>query len=159
MLFRTTVALCYHTTPGQLRRLLVKLREMLLVHPRVTMAPSRVRVVGFGEYSIKIEIFAYVNTSDWDEFMAVREDLILRIMDIVKNAGTELAVPSRALYHGPEPMSVAEERKAAEGQVREWVAEGALPFPDFSPEYRKKLRNTLDYPPKGSVAAEKSESS
>ena len=150
ILFRTTLPLRYETTPDQLRLVLVRIRELMIAHPRVTMAPARVRAVGFGEYSLNLEIFAYVDTSDWEDFLAVREDLILRIMDIVKNAGTAFAVPSRTLYHGRDSGTDPEGRETAEKQVREWTAASNLPFPDFSPEYRKEIRDTLDYPPEGS---------
>ena len=37
-----------------------------------------------------------------------------------------------------------------EKQVREWASAHALPFPDISEEQRKKITDTLDYPPEGS---------
>jgi MscS family membrane protein len=152
MLFRTTLNLRYETTRDQLRLVIVRVREMLVAHPRVTMAPSRVRAVGFGEYSLDLEIFAYVNTADWDDFLAVQEDLVLRLLDIVDDAGAAFAFPSRTLYHGRDRGTDDERREAAEHQVRRWVAAHELPFPDLSAEHRKRLRDTLDYPPTGSVA-------
>jgi MscS family membrane protein len=152
MLFRTILGLRYETTPDQLRLVLVKIREMLVAHPRVTMAPSRARAVGFGEYSLNVEIFAYVNTADWDDFLAVQEDLVLRLLDIVDDAGTAFAFPSRTLYHGRDLGTDDERREAAERQVRRWVVAHELPFPELSAEHRKRLRDTLDYPPTGSVA-------
>jgi MscS family membrane protein len=155
MLFRTTLALRYETTPDQLRLVLARLREMLIAHPRVTMAPSRVRAIGFGAYSLNVEIFAYVDTADWNEFLAVKEDLVLRIMDIVKDAGTAFAFPSRTLYHGRDSGPDRDRQDAAEEQVREWTAAHHLPFPDFSAEYRKEIRDTIEYPPEGSAVAGK----
>jgi MscS family membrane protein len=152
MLFRTTLNLRYETTRDQLRLVIVRVREMLVAHPRVTMAPSRVRAVGFGEYSLDLEIFAYVNTADWDDFLAVQEDLVLRLLDIVDDAGAAFAFPSRTLYHSRDLGTDDERREAAEDQVRRWVAAHELPFPDLSAEHRKRLRDTLDYPPTGSVA-------
>ncbi len=61
-----------------------------LAHPHITEHPARVRASGFGEYSIDVEIFAYVGTADWNDFLAVQEDIVLRIMDIVKKAGNRL---------------------------------------------------------------------
>lgn len=128
---------------------------MLVAHPRVTMAPSRVRAVGFGEYSLDLEIFAYVKTADWDDFLAVQEDLVLRLLDIVADAGAAFAFPSRTLYHSRDVGTDDDRREAAEDQVRNWVAAHELPFPDLSAEHRKRLRDTLDYPPTGSVADER----
>ena len=72
----------YETTPEQLRFLLARLREILLAHPRVTDDPARVRFVGFGAYSLDLEVFAYVDTSDWSEFLEIREDIYLHFMDV-----------------------------------------------------------------------------
>ena len=155
ILFNPTLGLRYETTPDQLRLVLTRLREMLVAHPRVTMAPARVRASGFGAYSLNVDIFAYVDTGDWEEFLAVQEDLVLRIMDIVKDAGTAFAFPSQTLYHGRDARPDREGQDAAEEQVREWRAAHHLPFPDFSAEYRKEIRDTIEYPPEGSVAAGK----
>ena len=99
MVFRPTLALRYETNGDQLRFVLAKLREMLLAHPRVTDDPARVRFAGFADYAMNVEIFAYVNTADWNEFLAIQEDICLRILSIVEKAGTAFAVPSRTLYH------------------------------------------------------------
>jgi hypothetical protein len=37
-------------------------------------------------------------TRDFDEFAAVREELLLRIMNFVEDSGTRLASPSQTLY-------------------------------------------------------------
>ena len=36
---------------------------------------------------------AYVKTTDFDEFLAVQQELLLRILQAVEQAGTRLAVP------------------------------------------------------------------
>lgn len=100
MLIETVVGLRYETTPEQLRYVLVKLREMLLGHPRVNPDPARARFVGFGDSTLNIEVCAYVMTSDWAEFLGIREDILLRVMEIVEQAGTSMAFPSRTLYLG-----------------------------------------------------------
>lgn len=90
------IRLRYETTPEQLRVLIARLREILAEHPRV--ADERVRLVEFGAYSLDLEVFAYVDTRDWAEFLEIREDLYLRFMDAVKEAGTALAIPSSTTY-------------------------------------------------------------
>ena len=82
-LLRTTLQLRYETTPDQLRDILVRLRELLLGHPMVTPDPARVRFIGFAAYSLDVEVFAYLRCVSQDAFLAVQEDLFLRIADIV----------------------------------------------------------------------------
>ncbi|KPK51578.1 MAG: hypothetical protein AMJ63_12020 [Myxococcales bacterium SG8_38_1] len=150
MLFKTTIGLRYETTPDQMRFVLARIREMLLAHPKISKDPARARAVGFGQSSLDLEIFAYVKTSDWNEYLAVQEDLVLRIMDIVREAGTSFAFPSRTYYHARDPGLDTEKQKAAEQKVREWAAANALPFPEFSESRKKEVLDTLDYPPAGS---------
>jgi MscS family membrane protein len=153
MLIRTVIGLRYETTPEQLRFILVKLREMLLGHPRINPDPARARFVGFGASSLDIEVYAYVMTRDWGEFLGIREDIFLRVMDIIEQGGASIAFPSQTLYlgrdHGAEDGKVG----AAEATVRAWRDEGSLPLPNFSAEQAAKIRGSITYPPPGSTEA------
>ncbi len=63
--------------------MLVKIRRRLSrakVHPD----PARVRFVAF---SLDVEITSYVSTSDWAEFLAVREDLCAATGDARRGIG------------------------------------------------------------------------
>jgi MscS family membrane protein len=97
-LFRTTLQLRYETTPEQMRYVLTKLRELLLGHPMVTPTPARVCYVSLGAYSKDVGVFAYFPCQDENEFLAIQEDLLLRIEDIVNEAGTGFAFPSQTAY-------------------------------------------------------------
>ena len=149
MLLRTTIALRYETTPEQLRFVLAKLREMLLAHPKITTEPARVRFVGFGDYSLNVEIFAYADTPDWNQFLGIQEDVHLRIMDIVKEAGTGFAFPSQTNYFARDGGLSKEKTEAAEAEVQAWRSGGTLPFPEFAQEHRERVLDTLVYPPEG----------
>jgi MscS family membrane protein len=153
MLLLTVLGLRYETSDDQLRFVLVALRDMLLAHPRVVDAEPAVRFSGFGDYALQVEIRVDIDTSDRVEFRAIREDIYLRAMKIVKDAGTGFAFPSRTLYHGRDTGLDTGRSREAEAQVRAWASAHQLPFPTFSAEYRRKTRNTLDYPPEGSPGA------
>jgi MscS family membrane protein len=146
----TMIGVRYETTPDQLRFLLARLREILLAHPRVTEDPARVRFVGFGAYSLDMEVFAYVNTPDWSEFLQIREDIYLHFIDAVKEAGTGFAFPSSTTYLGRDGGLNEEEVRQAEARVAEWRQKGMLPFPHFPESVHDQLNNTLDWPPPGS---------
>ena len=98
MLLLTVLGLRYETSDDQLRYVLVALRDMLLGHPRVSSEEPQVRFRGFGESSLDVEIRVDINTTDRIEFRAIREDIQLRAMKIVKDAGTGFAFPSRTVY-------------------------------------------------------------
>jgi MscS family membrane protein len=133
-LIQSVIGVRCETSSEQLRYLLIKIREMLLGHPRIHPDPMHVRFTGFGASSLDIEVFAYVTTSDREEFFSIREDIMLRIMDIVEQSGTGFAFPSQTLYFTRDDGLDAGRTEAAEAQVRKWRDEGCLPFPNFSPE-------------------------
>ena len=146
----TMVGVRYETTPDQLRYLLAQLREILLAHPRVTEEPARVRLVGFGAYSLDLEVSAYVDTSEWNEFLGIREDIYLLFMDAIKEAGTGFAFPSTTTYVGRDEGLNAEEIRQAEARVAQWREKGELPFPNFPDELHREVENSLHWPPPGS---------
>lgn len=147
-----TIGLRYETTPDQLRHVLVQIRRMLYAHPRVEPQPARIRFVNFGAYSLDLEIFAYVSTPDYDQFLAIREDIYLRIMDIVDESGTGFAFPSQTTYLGRDQTPDDTKRKAAEAQVEAWRREDTLYLPEFPPETVAALKGTIDYPPRRPAA-------
>jgi MscS family membrane protein len=81
------------TTSDQMLRVLESSREILSGHPKVEAGKIPVRFVGVGAYSLDIEVMAYVKTSDYDEFLAIQQDLLLQLLRAVEQAGTSLAVP------------------------------------------------------------------
>lgn len=151
---KTTVGVRYETTPDQLRYLLVEIKKMLVAHPKILADPARVRFAGFGASSLDLEIFAYVATSDINEFLAVREDIFLRIMDIVAAAGTGFAFPSQTLYVASDEGLDAERAAAAASQVKAWREGNSMPLPWLPASRQGELAGTLDYPPRGSAPAD-----
>lgn len=100
ILVRTVLGLRYETTQEQLCSVLDMVRRLLKDHPRVDPNTVRVQFVEFGESSLDIEVFAYVTTTDRVEFLRIQEEILLRVMDVIEQAGTSLAFPSRTLYVG-----------------------------------------------------------
>jgi hypothetical protein len=86
------IRLRYETTPDQLRCILVEIRRVLYAHPKVLSDPARVRLSEFGASSLDLAIHAYVDTQDYSEYLEIAEDLNLRIMDVVFEAGSRFAV-------------------------------------------------------------------
>lgn len=156
-LLSTTLGLRYETTGDQLRFVLAELRELLHAHPQTVHTaddPLRVRFVGFGDFSLNVALRAYIRTSSYNEFLAIQEDILLRIIDIVKQAGTGFAFPSQTVYFSRDQGLDQERQQAAEKQVREWASAHSLPFPEFAEDYLKQITDTLDYPPEGSPGAD-----
>lgn len=156
MLLTLRLGLRYETTPDQLRFLLAELRALLHAHPRTIHTaddPLRVRLTGFGDYALLVDCRAYLNTRSYNEFLALKEDLLLRILALVQRAGTGFAFPSQTVYRTTDTGLDDEAQARAEQTVQEWVAAGTLPFPELDEAERRRITDTLDYPPAGSAAA------
>jgi len=148
--YRPTLRLRYDTRPDQLRYILIEGRKLLYAHPRVLPEPARVRFIGFGESSLNLDVFAYIDTRDYSEFLEIAEDLNLRITDIVAEAGTSFALPSQTAYLEQSAGSDTERAQTAESHVRAWREKKELFLPRFPEGEIAKLRGSLPYPPEGS---------
>jgi MscS family membrane protein len=80
----------------QLLQVLASFHEILASHPKVESGKIPVRFIGVGAYSLDIEVVGYVTTADYDEFLAIQQELLIKMLQAVEQAGTALAVPLQA---------------------------------------------------------------
>ena len=106
---------------------------------------------------MNLEVFSYVLTRDFAEFTAIREDVLLRILEIVDRSGSGFAFPSQTVYFSRDTGLNKEKSSAAEQQVQQWRDASNLPFPDFAPGDKSAIRDSLAYPPPESAIVKKSE--
>jgi MscS family membrane protein len=45
-----------------------------------------------------MELWAYIKIGDWAQFTGIRQDVLLKIADIVEASGTRFAAPTRLMY-------------------------------------------------------------
>jgi MscS family membrane protein len=98
VLLREKICLRYETTRAQLQAILSGLEAMLENDPRIAEEPLRVRFSGFGRYYLEIDVFAYALTSDWPEFLSIRQEVLVKVMELVDRSGTRLALPTEVHY-------------------------------------------------------------
>ena len=112
VLLREKLCLRYETTREQLQGVMAELESMLKEHERIAEERLRVRFNGFGEYFLEIELYAYAMTASWPEFLEIREDILLKVMEIVERSGTRLALPTEIHYEGGQATSVGRAESA-----------------------------------------------
>ncbi len=136
--------------PGadQLRFILVELRKVLLAHPEVIQDTVSVRFEDIQDSNAILRLDAGVNTTDFQEFLAVAEDINLRVVEIAQNAGAIFCGPGQLVQFGEVQPVSAEQLGHIEATLQEWREQDRLPFPDFGADDITALKNTLDYPPK-----------
>jgi len=98
ILYRPQLRLRYDTTRAQLRQILHSIREMLASHEHIVQDAPRVRFIGFGEDALILEIFAYIATKDFATYLEYAEDVNLKVLAIIGEAGTNLALPAQTLH-------------------------------------------------------------
>jgi MscS family membrane protein len=96
--FRHVIGLRYETTPAQIRTIVSQLQAMLMSQQSADLESVRVRFLRLGPFSLDIELFAYFYANDWNRFLEIQEGLLLQSMEIVRSAGTAIAIPSQTLH-------------------------------------------------------------
>jgi MscS family membrane protein len=91
-LFQTTIELRQDTSADKLRALITEMRNVLRNHPKVKPELVRVHFAQFGRASIELTINCRIETKALDEFLEIRESLLLQITDLLHKAGVQLAV-------------------------------------------------------------------
>ena len=152
MWFHPRIRLRLDTSPDQIRYILVEIRKVLYAHPKVSQDPARIRLVGIDDYALNLDVFAYIEVKEYGEYLEIAEDLNLRFMEVIKKAGSELAMPVE-LALGQEGKGLDQIRKReAEAKVEAWRKSHSLYLPKFPEEKIKELEGTLPYPPPGSAS-------
>jgi MscS family membrane protein len=88
----------YDTGAAGMRRVLEAIGEMLAGMSAVEKESVRVRFIRFGPSSLDIEIRTYLFATDYDDFLARQEAILLAIMDKLAELGVGIAFPSQTLY-------------------------------------------------------------
>ncbi|MBT0611424.1 mechanosensitive ion channel family protein [Campylobacter hyointestinalis] len=125
---KMSIGLTYSTTPDQLKECITEIKTMLQNHPGIAKSgedsalnssdfrlkykqnmvsvddlagyKSNLFVVldEFGDNSINILIYCFSKTVVWGEFLETKQDVMLKIMDILSKYETEFAFPSQSIY-------------------------------------------------------------
>ena len=98
ILYRTRLRLSLQTTTRQMQDVLDGIRELINKHEMIDEETSRVRFLEFGEYAQEIELYVYIRTQDFVEYLQYREDINMSIANIIESSGTQLVVPTRTTY-------------------------------------------------------------
>jgi MscS family membrane protein len=82
----------------ELKFVLDRVQSMLDDNPAIEPGTCRVRVSSFAGAAFELELWAYGKTGDWTQFTAIRQDVILKIAEIVEATGTRFAAPTQLTY-------------------------------------------------------------
>ena len=95
---KTTLGLTYGTSGETLEIIIKEIKEMLQNHPDIHQDTIHIYFSDFGESSLNIFCYYFTKSTNWAEFMRVREATYLSIMKIVDNNGSSFAFPTQTLH-------------------------------------------------------------
>ncbi len=96
---KMSISLTYDTPLQSIRQIVDEIRKMLLKHPGI--AKNQTLLVYFNSFNpsdLGIFIYTFTNTSNWAKYLEIREDIHLKIMQIVEKHNASFAFPSQSLY-------------------------------------------------------------
>ena len=135
-------------TPDQLRAILGEFRTLFASHPMVRQDTISIRLADIEAATAVVRLDAGILTRNYEEYLAVAEDLNLRIIEIVHQNGAIFSGPGQVLQIRDFQQAGEEKLQEVEAKLEFWRQGEGLPFPDLSEEEKRELKNTLEYPNK-----------
>jgi MscS family membrane protein len=159
ILFNTKLNLRSDSKADHVRYVLAETRRLLYSHPKVESNSVRVRLIDIAGSALSVEVFSYILTRDYNEYAAIKEDLLLRTLDIVEDSGGSLALPAQTLYIARDSGVTKEKADNAAKKIADLREGKKLPFPDYHPEEISSFKGSIDYPAPDSAVRKDSEGS
>ncbi|MEP1469969.1 MAG: mechanosensitive ion channel family protein [Halieaceae bacterium] len=134
----------------QLRVITAELRTLFYSHPKVLQDTVSIRFESIEQATAVLRLDAGIATRDYQEFLAVAEDLNLHVVELVHRNGAIFSGPGQVLQVREFKQASDEELARMRATLDEWREQDRLPFPDHSSTEKQNLKGQLDYPPAGS---------
>lgn len=97
---KQVIGVSYETPPESMHIIVEEIRNLLRNDPDVNQDFILVNFTDFSESSLDILVYYFSKTTNWLEYMDVRQKINVEIMKIIRNNGSSIAYPSRTLYFG-----------------------------------------------------------
>ncbi len=104
---RFFIQLTYDTPPEKLQEFAGRVEQLLAEHPTTNKSDIRVRFNEFGDSSLNILVYFFLEVTDIATELKEREDILLQIIEIAQKLGVEFAFPTRTLHVATAAASVA----------------------------------------------------
>jgi len=116
---------------SQMADIVSDIRSMLENHEEIeTQRTLIVNFVAFNSSSLDIMVYTFTKTTEWVRFHEIKQDVLLRISDIIEGYGAEVAFPTRTLHlpdgvrlsgddHGERESGAREGERSASGNGKE----------------------------------------
>ena len=109
-----------------MQKIVEEIREMLKNHEEIDSNQTLiVNFLAFNASSLDIMLYTFTKTTEWVRFHEIKEDVLLKVSDIIESHGAEIAFPTRTL-HLPGGVRLSGEARE-QGEAR---SEGSKEAPE-----------------------------
>jgi MscS family membrane protein len=113
---RFLVQVTYDTSRAKVEDLIARIKQLIADQTLAEAETCHVRLNNFGESSLDILVIFHLLVEDYATELREREAVLLRIMDLAREMGVELAFPTRTI-NVVQPADSAAVRPSAEAPV------------------------------------------
>ena len=84
---------------GKMAAIIADVKDMLMNHPDIDQAQTlMVNFNKFAPSSLDFFIYTFTRTTAWTEFHVIKQDVLLRIINIIAQHGAEIAFPTSTIH-------------------------------------------------------------
>jgi len=95
---KMTVGVTYDTTPDQMREAVQRIETYLRENDQIHQEFLMVKFTQFNDSSLDLLVYCFTVTTDWVQHLQARQDVQLRIMDILGEMGLSIAFPTQTVH-------------------------------------------------------------
>ena len=89
---------------GKMAEIIAAVKKMLQEHEEIDKGQTLiVNFNDFAPYSLDFFIYTFTKTTNWIRFHEIKQDVLLKIIDIIEKHGAECAFPTSTIHLAPEP--------------------------------------------------------
>jgi len=104
------IGITYATTTEQMKSAIKGIENILKYHIGVDQDFSLVKFDEFEDSSLSIFLYYFTKTTHWEEYLQVRQEVNMQMMELLKSLNLEFAFPSRTLYLQQEHLQQEAEK-------------------------------------------------
>lgn len=93
-----TLGLTYSTTEKQLKDFITGLNEIIKDHPLTRKNKSYVAFKRFGDSSLEILLYFFLNVSNYKDELIAKEEMFFKIKSLAEKLNVDFAFPSQSIY-------------------------------------------------------------
>ena len=102
-----SLGVTYSSSVAQMRDLIARIEDYLKANPEIDQEFMLVKFTEFNSSSLDIFVYCFTVTTDWTRHLAVRQEVNLRIMELVEELGMGIAFPTRTVHLAAPPAAAA----------------------------------------------------